>query len=207
MTKIITILGALTVASTNTIAFRDIAPYQTKNLQSVLAKSNDDVPNYIFVAYNERWEFKFWVHLNNSDYNGFSGFLDQISFNLSDFNWHAWPIYLFQWLDDDDFYHPMPGLNDHTKHGFFHWPFPYDIRLETFMAHFGAKSDDKSHTAFHMASSWGTWGSFGQNVDNQWNAAVAAHKALGITFHFDFEWYADYQGYVTIPPTFTIITS
>ncbi len=209
MKKIITILGALTVASTPTITFKNIAFHKTQNLDNVIKTASNGDYNFINVLVDTRYEFKFYAHLTNSDYNGFSGFLDQISFSLSDYDYHAWPLYLFQWLDDDDFHSgPMPGLNSHTKHGFWHRPLIYAQRLETVMGHFGSLWDDKSDTAFSMSSSYGLWGTFGQTVDNQWNADRAASKPLtGIELHFEFIYDEPVSKYGTYPPSFQILMS
>ncbi len=204
MKKIITILGALTVASSPSIALKNIIPHKTQNLNNILPSKSNWEDNNISVGIDNRSEFKFSVHLTNGAYNGFSGFLDQISFSLSEYNYHAWPIYLFQWLDDDDFDNIFPGLNDHTKHGFFHYPVVFSNRLEEHMGHFGSFFDDKSDTAFHMSTSWGQWGTFGQTVDNKWNADRAASKPLiGINFNFEFTYKYDY--YTTEAPSFQIL--
>ncbi len=199
--------GALTVASTPTIALQNLLPHKTLNLQNILSKTNDGFPNSISVSEDNYHQFYFFVTLSNSDYNGFSGFLDQIVFKLSDYNYHAWPLYFFQWLDDDDFHSgPMPALNSHTAHGFFHYPFAWSNRLEEHMGHFGCIWDDKSDTAYHMSINYGLWGTFGQNVDNQYKAAVAAHKAVGIYLNFAFFFEGGYGPYYTYPPSFKILT-
>ncbi len=207
MKKIITILGALTVASTPTIFLKNINLHKTQNLGNVIKKTSNGINNAISAADHSRYWFKFTVTLSSSDYNGFSGFLDQILFKLSDYNYHAWPLYLFQWLDDDDFHSgPMPSLNNHTKLGFFHDPLPFSQRLETNMYHFGDFWDDKSDTAFKMSTCWGQWGTFGQTVDNQWNADRTAEKPLlGITFNFNFGYLGRTSGYQTGTPSFHII--
>ncbi len=206
MKKIITIIGALNVASTPTIALKNIAPHQTLNLQNILKSPNSGIDNLICNVVATDHKLNFSVDLNISDYNGFSGFLDQISFNLSDDNWHAWPLYFFQWIDDDDFHSgPMPALNSHTKHGFFHDPMIWGHRLETYMGHFGLWTDDKSDVAYYMATSWGSWGDFAQNAENTYNKAVVAHTALGITFNFGFTYNSDTEDITTIPPSFNIV--
>ncbi len=209
MKKIITIFGALAVASSPTIALRSIAPHKTQKLHYITKKTNDIVNNDISVLTAVRTEFKFTVTLSSSDYNGFSGFLDQISFKLSDYNYHAWPLYLFQWLDDDDYHSgPMPALNSHTKHGFFHDPVIWPQRLETCMSDYGFHYDDKSDTAFDMSTCWGQWGTFGQTVDNAWNAGRAASKPyVGIIFNFDFLYSKNWNLYSTVAPTYYIITT
>ncbi len=209
MKKILTMLGALAIASTPTIALKNIVLNKTQNLQNILTKSSyTAVTNSIELLDHTDYELSFVVRLSNSDYNGFSGFLDQISFKLSDLDYHAWPIYLLQWLDDDDFDHPMPGLNSHTKHGFFHYPLVFSQRFETNMGHFGSWLDDKSSTAFKMASSYGLWGTFGQTVDNQWNTD-RAHSVplLGIQFTFGFMYDTIKDNYSSTTPIFRIITS
>ncbi len=208
MKKMITVLGALTVASAPTILLANIVSHKTQNLVNVIKKSNWE-NNNISVSIDNKAVFKFSVYLTNGDYNGFSGFLDQISFSLSEYNYHAWPIYLFQWLDDNDFQQgPMPDLYNHEKQGFFHYPLVFSNRLETYMGHFGSLWDDKSATAFNMASSWGTWGTFGQTVDNQWNADRAASKPLiGINFNFEFIYDEPIDQYGTYPPSFQIFMS
>ncbi len=206
MKKIISVLGALTVASSPTIVLRNITPHKTQNLNNIVQKTNQLKNNINSITIHRCSRLNFWfsVYLTNSGYNGFSGFLDQISFKLSDDNYHAWPIFLFQYLDDDDFNHPMPGLNDHLKHGFFHYALPFADRLETHMGGFGNMWEDDSRTTFNMSSSWGTWGTFGQTVDNQWNADRAASKPLvGIQFNFAFDWYGA-NGYETDTPSFNI---
>ncbi len=207
MKKIITILGALAVAGSPTIVLRNIAPHQTQKVQNVFTKTSNGLDNSITDTQDTDYNFNFKVTLSNSDYNGFSGFLDQIAFNLSDYNYHAWPVYLFQWLDDDDFHTgPFPGLNSHTKQGFFHDPMVWANRLENHMGHFGEWRDDKSDTAFYMATCWGQWGSFGQTVDNQWNADRAASKPLsGIIFNFGFTYSVYWHHYTTVAPSFQII--
>ncbi len=207
MKKIITILGALTVASTPTIVLKNIAPHQTQNLLKAVTKKSNWEYNNISVSQATDYYFKFTAYLTNGSYNGFSGFLDQICFNLSDYNYHAWPLYFFQWLDDDDFHSgPMPGLNHHTMHGFWNRPLPYDQRLETYMGHFGSYTDDKSDTAYNMSTCWGQWGTFGQNVDNQWKADCAAKKPLvGVRFNFGFRYSQNQFYYWTETPSFNII--
>ncbi len=208
MKKIITILGALAVASSPTIVLRNTVPHKTQNLQNVLKKASNWENNTISVS-SEHWNvFEFSVHLTNGAFNGFSGFLDQISFSLSEYNYHAWPIYLFQWLDDNDFNSPMPDLGHHTKQGFFHDPMPWANRLETYMGNFGKPLESRSDTAFDMSSSWGTWGSFGQTVDNQWNQDRAASKPLiGINFKFGFDYSSQDENYTTETPSFQILMS
>ncbi len=202
MKKIINIFAALTVMNAYHV-LKNIASDKTQNL--VINKTSNGGPNGMWFTKDTSDQFWFSVYLTNSDYNGFSGFLDQISFSLSDDNYHAWPLYFFQWLDDDDFHSgPMPALNSHTKHGFFHWPLPFTERFETNMGHFGSWTDDKSDTAYHMSINYGLWGTFGQNVDNQWNADRAASKALiGVQFDFAFDYYG--TTYETDPPDFDII--
>ena len=209
MKKMLTMIGVLAVASTPTIGLKNIVINKTQNLQNILTKSSyTAVTNSIELLDHTDYKLSFVVRLSNSDYNGFSGFLDQISFKLSDFDYHAWPIYLLQWLDDDDFGHPMPGLNSHTKHGFFHYPFVFSQRFETNMGHFGSWLDDKSSTAFKMASSYGLWGTFGQTVDNQWNTD-RAHSVplLGIQFTLGFMYDTIKTSYSSTTPIFRIITS
>ncbi len=208
MKKIITVLGALTVASAPTILLTNIVPHKTQNLGNVIKKSNWE-NNNISVSIDNKAVFKFSVYLTNSDFNGFSGFLDQISFSLSDYDYHAWPLYLFQWLDDDDFHSgPMPALNSHTKHGSFNDPITWSNRFEEHMGHFGSLWDDKSDTAYHMSINYGLWGSFGQTVDNQWNADRASSKPpTGINLHFDFIYDEPIDQYGTYPPSFQIFTS
>ena len=203
MKKIINIFWTLTVVLTHTIVLKNIDFDKTQNL--VIKKINGG-PNGMWFTKDTSYKFDFSVYLTNSDYNGFSGFLDQMAFNLSDYNYHAWPIYLFQWLDDDDFHTgPFPELYCHTKQGFFHWPLPFTERFETNMGHFGSWTDDKSDTAFNMATCWGQWGTFGQNVDKQWNADRAASKPLiGVLFDFAFN-YSESSSYSTDPPDFDII--
>ena len=204
MKKILTIFGALAVASSPALAL-NIAPHQTQKLKNVLKTTSNFEGNTITVFNDTKQNFKFSVFVTNSEDNGFSGFLDQISFSLSEYDYHAWPVYLFQWLDDNDFWStPFPDLNGHTKHGFFNYPMVWANRLEEYMGHFGATFDDKSETAFKMASSWGLWGTFGQTVDNQWNQDRAASKPLtGVTFNFEFNWNGD-DVYSTVTPTFEI---
>ncbi len=194
------------MASSPTIVLRNIAPHKTQNLHNVVTKKSNETTNQIIDTKQTRYNFNFIVTLTNSDYNGFSGFLDQISFSLSEYNYHAWPLYLFQWLDDDDFHSgPMPALHSHTKHGFFHWTFVFSQRFENDMGHFGDFYQDKSDTIYDMSINYGLWGTFGQNVDNQWNADRAASKPLiGITFHFGFTWAKDF-GYKTVAPSFNIM--
>ncbi len=210
MKKIITVFGALTVASTPTIALQRITMHKTQNLQNVITKISNSENNNITVINDSDYFFNFNVYLTSSDYNGFSGFLDQIVFKLSDYNYHAWPIYLFQWLDDDDFHSgPMPELKQHTAQGYFHDPITWSSRLEEHMGDFGSWTDDKSDTAYHMSINYGKWGSFGQTVDNEWNADRAASKPLiGINFKFMFAYdFLVRDQYETFPPSFKIIMS
>ena len=209
MKKILNMLGVLTLASTPTIALKNIIPHQTPNLQNILTKSSyATVNNSIELLDHTDYKLSFVVRLSNSDYNGFSGFLDQITFSLSEYDYHAWPIYLLQWLDDDDFDSPpMPMLTLHTKHGFYHYPLVWSNRFEEHMGHFGSWLDDKSYTAFKMASSYGLWGTFGQTVDNQWNTD-RAHSVplLGIQFTLGFMYDSIKHNYSTTTPIFRIIT-
>ncbi len=206
MKKMITVFGVLALAISPTTVLRNIVSNKKQNFVNVIKKTNNGVDNAISVNEVSRYQFKFSVTLSSSDYNGFTGFLDQIVFNLSDYNFHAWPIYLFQWLDDDDFHTgPFPELKQHTAHGFFNDPITWANRLENHMGHFGSWWKDKSDTAFDMASSWGQWGTFGQNIDNTYNNAVATHKALGIIFNFGFKWSQNL--FHTYQPSFSIITN
>ncbi len=205
MKKIITIFGTLAMASSPTIALRNIVPHKTQNLHNIFTKTNSGIANSISVSKQTNYDFDFSVTLSNSDYNGFSGFLNQIVFKLSDYNYHAWPIYLFQWLDDNDFHSgPFPDLKQHTAQGFFNDPCIWAQRFETYMGYFGDWLQDKSDTAFHMATCWGTWGTFGQTVDEAWNTAVADKTAAAIHFDFGFKYDPKYYDYTTIPPVFNI---
>ncbi len=209
MKKTLTVLSALAITASPAIALNATA-HRTQNLQNILtkvsSKASTVVDNHIVTDGVSNKDFGFTVYLSNSIYNGFSGFLDQIAFKLSDYNYHAWPLLFFQWLDDDDFNHPMPGLNDHLKHGFFHWPIGFGDRLETLMSGFGSMWQDKSDTAYHMSTSYGEWGTFGQNVDNAWNAAVAKQTVAGISLDFSFHYEEpDGSGYWNDPPSFNLI--
>ncbi len=208
MKKMITVLGALAVAPSPTIVLKNIAPHQTQNLENVVAKISNPENNDITDILDTSYYFEFTVYLTSSDYNGFSGFLDQIVFKLSDYNYHAWPLYFFQWLDDNDFNTSsyLPNLNYHTQHGFFHNPIVWANRFENHMGHFGSWTDDKSDTAYNMSTCWGQWGTFGQNVDNQWNQDRAASKPLiGIKFNFGFRYSQHEFYYSTETPSFNII--
>ncbi len=206
MKKVITILQALAITVTPALSLHAFLN-KTQNLKNVVTKISHPEYNDITDIHDTSYYFEFTVYLTSSDYNGFSGFLDQIVFKLSDDNYHAWPLYFFQWLDDDDFQSgPMPELKQHTAQGFFNDPITWASRLENHMGHFGSYLDDKSDTAYHMSINYGLWGTFGQNVDNQWNADRAAKKPLiGIHFNFAFT-YDGNNGYKTKEPFFSIFT-
>ena len=208
MKKIITILGALTVASTPTIVLKNINPHKTQNLHNVITKTSNGISNAISVSTDSRTEFRFSITLGKNNYNGFSGFMNQITFKLSDYDYHAWPLYFFQWLDDNDFENaPFPNLNLHTKQGFFHDPFVWANRLENHMGHFGSPLDDKSDTAYNMSICWGQWGTFGQTVDNKWSADGALPQVTGIYFYFSFGFDEQHDIYTTNDPSFKLLTS
>ncbi len=197
MNKIFTVLGALTIASAPIISL-NVGANKTQKLTNTLKpaskKAVGGVSNSFFDICATDNDLIFSLTLSNDINYGFTGFLDEISFNLSDYNYHAWPIYFFQWLDDDDFNAgTFPELSNHTKHGFYNWPFAFNYRFETIMGHFGSFWDDKTDTAFKTFTSYGKWGSFGQSVDNAYNKAFAAHQAAGIGFYFAFHYDSGYS--------------
>ncbi len=207
MKKTITILGALVLTGCPALTL-DTTAHKTQNFENILNRANPPATNLfsneIDLVTCTDYVFKFDVILNNSVYNGFSAYLDQVYFLLSEYNYHAWILYLLQWLDDGDFHvGPMPDLHAHAKYGYINWPVPFNCRLEWCMSHFGAWQDNKSQTAFSMGSSWGQWATFGQNVDNQYKAAEAAKTAYGIDFQFGFNYTGRY--YTTDTPSFYII--
>ncbi len=210
MKKTITILGALALAASPALAL-NVAPYTTQNFQNILqptiAKSNVTVNNNIVVQSVSSYQFYFQAQLSNSNYNGFSGFLGQITFKLSDYNKHAWPVYFFQWLDDNDFQTAFfPELNHHTQQGFFHNPIVWANRLEKNMSHFGSCLDDKSQTAYNMIINSDPkyyLENFGSNVEKTYIEDAKTGKVAGIDLNFGFTYHRGH--YSVVQPNFVII--
>ncbi len=218
MKKTITILGALAIAGSPVLA-SSVAPYKTQNFQTILkpatavsAKTNGLVNNIIVQAVSSD-NFYFQARLNNSTYNGFPGFMNQIV-NSSGVDWAQ---FFFQWLDDNDFassqYSPddhFPNLNDFTQHGFFHDPITWSSRLEEHMGHFGCWTDNKTETAYKMINGVNSdkyWANFGKNAENTYKQEAQAGNVTGIMLNFGFTWGGAFSGYGVIKPNFDIMTN
>ncbi len=206
MKKTITIFGALAIASSPAIA-SSVAPYKTQNFQNILqptiAKANGPVTNEIITQVDSGDSFYFQARLNNSTYNGFPAFMNQIKAT-------SWPLYFIQWIDDDDFHTgPFPELSKHTAHGFFHDPVIWANRLENHMGHFGDVIDDKSDTAYNMINGYYAQkylGSFGTNVEKAYNQVAKTGKLAGIEMNFGFT-YAFGDRYTVKQPNYLILTN
>ncbi len=197
MTKTITILSALAITVTPALAL-NVFSHKTQNLQNILQKTfkktNKGVVNNFSDVINTPSRFFFYVDLSSSNYNGFTAFLNQISFKFSEYNNHAWAIYFFQWLDDNDFNSSnFPNLNNHTKQGFFHFPFVSKNRLEEHMNHFGNHAQSISNIAFDMLSSYNKWTTFGQNIEQAYKRAATTQQVAGVTFKFGFDYTKHYS--------------
>ncbi len=206
MKKTITILSALAMTASPALAL-NVVNHKTQNLQNILnpsiSKSNVTVNNDIVVQSVSSYQFYFQARLNNSNYNGFPGFMSQISVSSSAKNW---VIFFFQWLDDNDFHcGPFYDLNKYTNHGFFHNPMIFSNRLEEHMGHFGFWLNDKSETAFNMLTgknNYKYFASFGKYVVNTYNNGVATGKVAGIMLNFGFLYG---NGYTVLQPNCALI--
>ncbi len=207
MKKTITILSALAITGSPALAL-NVVNHKTQNFQNILhptiAKSNVTVNNDIVVQSVSSYQFYFQARLSNSTYNGLPGFMNQISVSSST---RYWVIFLFQWLDDNDFdCGPFYDLNKYTDHGFFHDPMVWANRLEEHMGHFGYWYDDKTNTAFNMltgTNSYKYFKNFGQYVVNTYNNGVATGKVAGIMLNFGFTW--NDKNYYVIKPNCALI--
>ncbi len=171
-----------------------------------IKKTNPVVNNKIVVHKVGDYQFSFDAVLSNSTYNGFQGFINQINVPIYSYNNHGWGLYFMQWLDDDDFNYPFPGLNSSTKHGYWNMPMTWAARLETQMGHFGSFLEDKSYTAFYMTKAYNDWVNFSINAVNAWNIAMAsAEGTTGITFSFSFTYNPNNFDYTAKTPSFTIM--
>ncbi len=209
MKKIITILGTISIAGSPALALNSVS-YKTQNFQNILqptiAKSNGSVNNDIIVQSVSSYQFYFQARLSNSTYNGFPGFMNQIKVGP----WPlSWPLYFFQWLDDDDFDTMFfPELQQHTAQGFFHDPMVWANRLEEHMDHFGAWYDYKSNTAHNMISgknAASSWKGFGKHVVSTYNNAAATGNVAGIMLNFGFTY--DGSKYSVVKPNCDVIMS
>ncbi len=202
MKKTITILGALALASSPALAL-NLAPYKTQNLANILKttsqKANGAVNNNIIVQSVGSYHFYFQAQLSNSNYNGFPGFMSQIKAV-------SWPLYFFQWLDDNDFYGNFPNLSNHTVKGFFHDPITWANRLEEQMGHFGSLLDNKSQTAYGMITGYDhrTYlDNFGSYAEKTYNQDAKTGKVAGIDLNFGFTYH--YGDYYVAKPNFVVI--
>ncbi len=210
MKKTITLLSALAITVSPTLALHVVSPKTQNILNKTFLKSNFAVYNTFIINHLSSYIFQFEVTLSNGTYNGFSGFINQIDTIMTYDDHRGWALYFFQWLDDDDFDGDFPGLNGHTQQGFWHPPFAWGTRLETHMGHFGSCFDCKSDTALNMIFSYRPWSTFGQHAEDRWNADIPSGNVAGIAFNFYFYWGRDPSGqntglYTSKAPTFNII--
>ncbi len=207
MKKTITILSALAITGSPALAL-NVVNHKTQNLQNICkpnkiasAKSNG-VANYIVTQQVTDSHLYFQVRLNNSTYNGFPGFMNQIK--ILNFNWS---IFFFQWIDDNDFsYLWFPDLSVYTQHGFFHDPMTWSNRLEDNLGHFGSWVHNKSTTAYKMVNGVNApkyFKTFGQDAEKAYNTEVATGKIAGIMFNFGFTFIRD--NYTVLQPNYAFI--
>ncbi len=205
MKKTITILSALAVTGSPALAL-NIVKHKTQNLQTILkpatavsAKPNG-VVNDIIVQAVSSYHFYFQVRLSNSTYNGFPAYVRQIA------PVYCWPLFFFQWLDDDNFSTSFfPELNHYTKQGFWHDPMVWSNRFEEHMGHFGAWNQGKSCTAYNMlkgSNSDKYLANFSSRAEEVYYQAAATGKVAGIMLNFGFL-YAN--GYTVEQPNFELI--
>ncbi len=203
MKKNLTILSALAITGSPVLAL-NVVNHKTQNLQTILpssiAKSNVTVNNDIVVQSVSSYHFYFQVRLGNSIYNGFPAYMRQIAVCYN------WPVFFFQWLDDNNFSNDyFPELNHYTKQGFWHAPMVWSNRFEEHMGHFGAWNQGKSCTAYDMLTGTNAnkyLPNFETSAEETYNRAVATGRLAGIMLNFGFL-YAN--GYTVEQPNFELI--
>ena len=204
MKKTITVLGAIAIAGSPVLVL-SVAPYRNQNLQNILqvtANPNIVVNNDIIVQAVKKSQFNFEVHLSNSTYNGFPGFMSQISIQ-SIWPQREWGIFFFQWLNDNSFKGDFPNLQQYTKKGFYHEPFAKAKRLEAYMGHFGNPFDNKTGAAWSMVWAGTFWKTFGNNVESTYKKDATTGKLAGVKFNFSFSYANDVYG--AKKPSFKVV--
>ncbi len=211
MRKTITILSALAITGSPALAL-NITTYNTQNLKNIFkpattttSKSNG-VANTIITQDDETDRFFFQARLSNSTNNGFPAFSNQIGVYYPWWPQQQWPIFFFQWLDDNNYNGNFPNLSQFTKHGYFHDPISWPNRLDEHMGPFGDVFDNKSNCAFNMilAGKGSFWNSYAENVQNTYNKDAASGNVIGIDLNFGFTYDGDYHA---VKPNFVILTS
>ncbi len=212
MKKTITLLSALAMTCSPALAL-NVIKHKTQNFSNILkptlAKSNGSVTNDIITQIATSDYFYFQARLNNSAYNGFPAFMSQIKLD------GYWPLYFFQWLNDDNFSTSyFPELKDHTQHGFFHDPITWANRLETHMGHFGMWRTDKSETAYDMiygVDPMNYLAKFLFMVEGAYNQAAKAGNVTGIDMNFGFTYDVfssqNFNYYNVVKPNYVILTN
>ncbi len=141
------------------------------------------VPNMWTIYEQTDYIFYLVVTLGNSDYNGFSGFLDQINTKGYDGKIRS---FFFQWIDNNQFHTGhFPDLNDYTNHGFWHPPFDFNDGLEFHMGNFGAWSEGFSETAYHMIFNLDN--TFFENAEHDY-LNTSNTTGIAFSFKFAFKW-------------------
>ncbi len=210
MKKVITILGAIAIASSPALSL-NVFNNKTQNFQNISKPTADYsdlvVHNNIISLAIAKEYFFFKVVLSNSTYNGFPGFMNQITVPPMVIDW---VVFFFQWLNNNSFKtRYFPDLNKFTYQGFFNNPVTRKNRLGRHMRFYGRRfGNHRRNNAFNAyrmitrSQQNHYLDNFGETVENTYNQDAKTGKVAGIVLNFGFKYDGSYS---VVKPTFNVI--